>query len=69
MLSQNKFRKGDLSKATYIYDVHIKSGWGVLEIFHMFVDSIVFKLYIYCSIFADGVGGEGQKISHFLWTL
>ena len=30
-------------------------GWD-LEIYHVFEDSIVFKQWIYCFTFADGVG-------------
>ena len=48
-LSQNKWEKSDLSKGLYIYDNHKIGGWGVLEIYHVFADSIVFKQLIYFS--------------------
>ena len=53
-------------KRPYIYDVDTEGGWG-LEIFQVFVDSIVFKQYFYCSLLQMvGVGrGTGQKIGHF----
>ena len=35
------------------------SGWGGLEICHVFTDSIVFKQQIYCSFLQIGVGEFG----------
>ena len=48
-LSRNKWEKSDLSKETYIYDDDTKGGWGILEICHVFADSIIFEQLIYCS--------------------
>ena len=42
-LSQKKCEKSDLSKVLYSYDNHKIGEWGVLKIFHVFADFIVFK--------------------------
>ena len=38
-------------------------GTGGLEVWHLFADSIVFKLLVYCSFFR--IVGGGQKSVHF----
>ena len=43
VMSQNKWKKSDLNKGTYIYDIRTKGKWWVIEMCHMFADSIVFK--------------------------
>ena len=54
-----------INKGPYIYDVHTEGGEGVLEVCHMFVDSIVFKQWIYCSFLRMKVGGS-QNSSFFV---
>ena len=64
-LSQKNWETSDLSKGIYIYGDHKKSEWGVVEICHVFADSIVFKQLIYCS-FLQTVGKECKKLSFFV---
>ena len=49
------------SGSIYLWCPHGR-GWGILEIYVMFTDSIVFKLWF---IFADLGEGEGHKIGIF----
>ena len=51
----------------YIYDYHTKNGWGVLEICHGFVDSIVFEQLIHCSFLQRvKLAGRELKNANFL---
>ena len=54
-----------LIKTIHLWRPH--GSGGSLETYHVFVDSLIFKQWIYCS-FLWMVGGGRLKIGHFLWT-